>query len=180
MHIFISVLQENAKRYPDLRLRRVGVLCEFHFGGLCLLERVDNYTRTEFWLKPSSLGWHNIARVGDVDELLHRHGVERKSHSHLAAINPARQLAKATNTAHKVDSFVGTKVFDSQNLVQYQVRQHGYVQHTDGVAVVVSSRLCGQALPLATQIHSEVVQCRGGVNIGTHLRNLEVCFQCFD
>ena len=37
---------------------------------------MDDDARTELGLEPGGFGRHDVARVGDVDELLHRNGVE--------------------------------------------------------------------------------------------------------
>ena len=43
-----------------------------------LVQRVDGQAGTEFRLEPGRLGRHDVAGVGDVDELLHRDGIERE------------------------------------------------------------------------------------------------------
>ena len=69
-----------------------------------LLERVDNNTRAQLRLKPSSLGRHDIAGVGNVDKLLHRYGVQCEGNLHLAAIYALLQLAQTADTTYEVDT----------------------------------------------------------------------------
>ena len=45
-------------------------------GRRLLLEGVDHHAGAEFRFEPRRLRRHDVARVGDVDELLHRDGVE--------------------------------------------------------------------------------------------------------
>ena len=101
---------------------------------------MDNNTAAQLRLKPSGLGRHNVAAVGDVDELLHRNGVECKGYLHLTAVHPLLQLAEASDTTNKVDAFVPAEILDAQHLVQHEVRQHGNIQNTDGVVIVVGTK----------------------------------------
>ena len=97
-----------------------------------LLERVDYHTRSQLWLEPSCLGRHDIARIGNVDKLLHRDRIECKCNCHLTAIDSALQLAQATDTAHKVDSLRGAQVGNAEKLIQHQIRQQSHPAHQSG------------------------------------------------
>ena len=46
---------------------------------------MDHQARSEIRLIPSSLGRHDVAGVGDVDDLLHAHRIEREGDLHLTA-----------------------------------------------------------------------------------------------
>ena len=66
---------------------------------------MDHHTRTEFRLEPGGLRRHDVARIGNVDELLHGNRVECESRLHLAAIDTLLQLFQAANTADEIDPF---------------------------------------------------------------------------
>ena len=101
-----------------------------------LIQGVDNKTRAQFRLKPSGLGRHDVARVGDVDDLLHAHRIEREGDFHLTAVDATFQLAEAADTANEVDALVGAEVFDAKHLVEDEVGEDGDIEHADGVVVV--------------------------------------------
>ena len=73
---------------------------------------MDDDARTELGLEPRGLGGHDVARVGDVDELLHRDGVEGESDLHLAAVDAALQLAETADAADEVDAPGSAQVLD--------------------------------------------------------------------
>ena len=126
---------------------------------------MDYNAATQLRLKPSGLGRHNVAAVGDVDKLLHRNRIECKSNLHLATVNPLLQLAQAADTTHEVDAFVPAEVFDAEYLVKYEVRKNGYIQNPNGVAVVVGALFGGHRVPLAIEIEAEVVKSIGLVDL---------------
>ena len=70
---------------------------------------MDDQAGTELRLKPGGLGRHNVARVGDVDDLLHRDRIKGEGDLHLTIVHAAFQLAEATDTAHEVDALVGAE-----------------------------------------------------------------------
>ena len=78
-----------------------------------LIQSVNHQARAQFRLKPSGLGRHDVARVGDVDDLLHAHWIEREGHFHLTAIDATLKLAEATDTANEVNALVGAEVLDA-------------------------------------------------------------------
>ena len=90
-------------------------------------------TAAELWLEPCGLGRHDIARVGNADELVHGDGIEGEGHFHLAGVNAAGEFSKTADTAHEVNSLVCTEVLDAKNLVQYKVRKDSHIQNADGV-----------------------------------------------
>ena len=104
-----------------------------------LIQSVDNKARTQFRLKPSSLGRHDVAGVSDVDDLLHAHWIEREGDLHLTAVDATLQFAEATDTADEVDALVGAEVLDTQNLVEDKVAEDGDIQHADRIVVVVGA-----------------------------------------
>lgn len=61
---------------------------------MLLSECVDGEAGTEFRLEPRGLRRHDVAGVGDVDELLHRDRVEGEGDLHLTAVNPAPELRR--------------------------------------------------------------------------------------
>lgn len=122
---------------------------------------MNHQSRTQLRLKPSCLGRHDVARIGDVHQLLHGNGIEGQCHFHLTTVHPLLQFAQPADTADKVDTLVGTEVFDAEDFIQYQVGRNGNIQHADRVVVVVSARLCRKAVPLAVQVKGEVMQACG-------------------
>lgn len=65
--------QKNRKRGPHRK--RYSPLIVYRC--VCALaELVDDDTRAELRLEPCGLRWHDVARVSDVHDLLHRDGVE--------------------------------------------------------------------------------------------------------
>ena len=154
---------KNGERRAALRFRFVPpARMRGGVSGLsvALGEGVDHHARAQLGLEPRRLRRHDVARVGDVDELLHRDGVEREGHGHLAAVDAALQLAQAADASHEVNPLRGAQVLDAQQTVQHQIREHRHVQHADGVVVVVGALLGREAVPVAGQIHREVVQPR--------------------
>ncbi len=114
-----------------------------------LAELVDYETGTQLGLKPSGLGGHDVAGVGNVDNLFHADGIEGEGDLHFAVVHTTFQLAEATDAADEVDAFVGAEVFDAEHLVEDEVAEDGDVEHTDGVIVVVGAGLGSHFVPVA-------------------------------
>ena len=70
---------------------------------MLLSESVDGEAGTGFRLEPCGLRRHYVSGVGDVDELLHRDRVKREGDLHLTAVNPAAQLAEASDATNERD-----------------------------------------------------------------------------
>jgi len=68
-----------------------------------LLQQVHNKTGTQFRLEPGRLGRHDITRVGNINQLLHRNRVEGEGRLHLPAVDPFFQLAQSADAAYKID-----------------------------------------------------------------------------
>ena len=79
------------------------------------VERVDHHSRPQFGFEPRGLRRHDVARVGNVDQLLHRDGVEGERRLHLPAVHTAFQLAQTADAAHEVDPLRGAQILDVQN-----------------------------------------------------------------
>jgi len=62
-----------------------------------LAELVDYETGTQLGLKPSGLGGHDVAGVGNVDNLFHADGIEGEGDLHFAVVHTTFQLAEATD-----------------------------------------------------------------------------------
>lgn len=101
---------------------------------------MNHQPRTQLRLKPSCLGRHDVARIGDVHQLLHGNGIEGQCHFHLTAVHPLLQLFQTTDATYKVDTLVGTEVFDAKHFIQYQIGGDGYIQYTNGVVIIISTR----------------------------------------
>ena len=86
----------------------------------CLIQFVNHEARAQFRLKPCGFRRHDVSRVCNSHNLLHRYGVESQSQLHLAAIYAPLEFAKAAQTAHKVNAFVAAQVLDAEQLVENQ------------------------------------------------------------
>ena len=107
-----------------------------------------NYqSRTQLRFEPSGLGRHDIAGIGNVHQLFHGHRIKRQSHFHLTAVHPLLQFAQPADTADKVDTLVGTEVFDAEHFIQYQIGGDGYIQYSNGVVIIISTRFGSKAVP---------------------------------
>ena len=87
-------------------------------AGRLLFERVDHHARAEFRLEPRRLRGHDVTRVGDVDELLHRNGVEGERRLHLAAVDTLLELAQTSYSTYKIDAFITSQVVYTQYVAQ--------------------------------------------------------------
>ena len=123
---------------------------------------MDYQSRAQLGLKPGGLGGHDVAGVGNIHELLHRHGIEGEGHLHLTAVDAALEFAEATDTTDEVDALVLAQVAQAEDVVEDEVRGDGDIEHADGVAIVVGALLGGEAIPLSVDIEGEVVE-RGGL-----------------
>ena len=118
---------------------------------------MDHEAGAELGLKPGGLWGHDVAGVGNVDNLLHADGVEGEGDLHLTVVNAAFQLAEATDTANKVDALVGAEVFDAKHLVEDEVGEDGDIEHADGVVVVVGAGLGSHLVPVTIEVHAVLV-----------------------
>ena len=105
---------------------------------------MDDETRAQLGLKPSGLGRHDLATVGNVDNLLHGYGIEGQGHLHLATVNATFQFAQSANATNEVDALVGAQVGNAQDVAQDVVAADGYVENADGIVVVIGAFLGGQ------------------------------------
>ena len=101
---------------------------------------MNHQSRAQLRLKPSCLGRHDITRIGNVHQLLHGNGIKSQCHFHLTIVHPLLQLSQATDTANKVDTLIGTEVFDTEHFIQYQIGGNGYIQYANGVVIIISTR----------------------------------------
>ena len=141
-------------------------------GGPALAELVDHEAGAQLGLKPGGLRGHDVAGVGNVDDLLHAHGIEGEGDLHLAVVDATLQLAEATDTADEVDALVGAEVLDAEYLVENEVREDGDIEHADGIVVVEGAGLGGHLVPVAVEVHAELVQLGGLVDVGAHILNV--------
>ena len=82
----------------------------FTFSPKPLTQFMDHQTRAELGLDPRGLGGHDVARVGNVHELLHRYGIEGEGHLHLTAIDTTLELAETADATDEVDALVLAQV----------------------------------------------------------------------
>ena len=69
---------------------------------------MDHQTGAKLRFEPRRLRRHNITRIGDIHQLLHRNGLQSQGNLHLTAIHTAFQFTQATDTSHEIDSLVRT------------------------------------------------------------------------
>ena len=134
---------------------------------------MDEETGTELGLEPCGLRRHDVAGVGNIDNLLHAHGIESEGNLHLAAVHATLQLAQSADTAHEVDALVRAQVLDAEHLVQDEVAEDGDVEHADGVIVVVGAGLGRQAVPHSLKVHREEVEIFRIVYLLAQIHNLQ-------
>ena len=83
-----------------------------------LAEFVDHEAGAQFRLEPSGLGRHDVAGVGNVDDLLHADRIEGEGDLHLAVVDATFEFAEAADAADEVDALVGAEVLDAKHLVE--------------------------------------------------------------
>ena len=93
---------------------------------------MDHEAGAQLGLEPGGLRRHDVAGVGNVDDLLHAHGIEGEGDLHLAVVDATFQLAEAADAADEVDALVGTEVLDAEHLVEHEVAEDGDIEHADG------------------------------------------------
>ena len=96
----------DAANHPNNKqpANRMGAGCLDDADGRTLVQAVDGETAAELGLEPGGLGGHDIAGVGNADELVHGHGVEGKGHLHLSGIHAAGEFSQAADSAHEIDA----------------------------------------------------------------------------
>lgn len=89
--------------------------------GIGSFQLVDYQSRAELRFEPGRFRRHDVARIGNVHQLLHRYRIEGQRHLHLAAVHALLQLAQSADTSHEIDALVAPQVLNAQNLIQDQV-----------------------------------------------------------
>ncbi len=121
--------------------------------GICFLaEFVDHETGAELRLEPRSLRGHDLARVGDIHDLLHRDGIEGQGSTHLTRVDTTLEFAETSEASHEIDTLRRAQVADVEDLVENQTAGDVDIEHTNGIAVVVGSLLGLQAIPVLIEI----------------------------
>ena len=122
---------------------------------------MNNEAGTELRFKPSSFGRHDVAAVGNVDELAHCYRIKSQSHLHFAAVNPSLEFAETSDSAYEVDSLIAAKVSYSKNIAKDKVRRNSHVKNANRVVVIISAGVGCERIPLATHIEGKIVEgCR--------------------
>ena len=65
-----------------------------------ILQLVDYQSRAQLGLKPGGLGGHDVAGVGNIHELLHRHGIEGEGHLHHTPLTHSRRKKYRKSSAN--------------------------------------------------------------------------------
>lgn len=119
---------------------------------------MDYEAGAKFRLEPCGLRRHDVAGVGNVDELVHRDRIEGKGHLHLTGVDAALKFVETADTTYEVDSFVGAEVSDTEDIAQDEVGTYGHVEHADRILVIVGALLGSQRVPLFAEVEGEVVE----------------------
>ncbi len=120
---------------------------------------MNHQSRTELRLKPSCLGRHDVARIRRCPSAASwkRNRGPRPLSSHHC--HPLLQLSQTTDAAYKVNTLVGTEVFDAEHVIQDQIGGRWlYPRTPNGVVMIRSTRFGSKAVPLSVQIEGEVMQ----------------------
>ncbi len=114
---------------------------------------MDDETGTEFRLEPCCLGRHDVACIGNSDELSHGDGVKSERHCHLAAVHTPLEFLKSADTSDEVDSLVGTEVGDIEDVAEDKVARYGRrrVLRWDRCRCRFPP-LCSERIPFAVEI----------------------------
>ena len=140
--------------------------------SLGLAEFVDDKTRAELRLKPCSLRRHDLARISNVHNLLHRDGIESQSSTHLPTIHTALELAKTTQASYEVNTLRAAEITDIQNLIENQTAGDIDIKHSDRIIIVV-----GTLLSLQAELERELMELLRLVDLGALILNDEVDLQ---
>ena len=141
---------------------------------------MNSQTAAQLRLEPGSLGRHDVACIGYPDELLHGNGIQSEGCCHLTRVNSLLELAETSDTAYEVNTLRCTEILDVEELVEDKVGADGHVEASYGIVVVVGTLLGCEGIPVTAEIHREVVQVLGLVDLGTHVLDLEVLAQLLD
>ena len=135
---------------------------------------MNHQSRTQLRLKPSCLGRHDVARIGDVHQLLHGNGIEANATfiSPLSTrfFNSPRPRMPPTKSIRLSER----GVFDAEHFIQYQIGGDGYIQHSNGVVIIISTRFGSKAVPLSVQIEGTVMQFGRLIDVLTFLLHNEI------
>ena len=119
---------------------------------------MDEETGTELGLEPCGLRRHDIAGVGNVDQLLHRDRIKGESHLHLSGVHAAGKLPESADSSDEVYPLVCTKVLDSKDGVKDEVRKDRNIQYSYRILVIIPSGKGLERVPLTVKVHREVVE----------------------
>ena len=141
---------------------------------------MDCQTTAQLRLEPGSLGRHDIASIGYPDKLLHGNGIQCESCCHLTRVNPLLELAETSDTAYEVNTLRSTEILDVEELVEDKIGADGHIEASDGIVVIIGTLLGCERVPVTSEVHREVVQVLGLVDLGTHVLDLEVSAQLLE
>lgn len=131
-----------------------------------LHELVDEHAGEKLWFEPGAFRRHDLAGVGDGDEIIHAGRAHRERNGG-AGIDAALELGETADAADKVDAFVGPRVADAEDRGQKVVLHYGNVKLGDDVVFIERSGLGAKEIPLFVDIHAEgVLLCDGGLALG--------------
>src|SRR6185369_6667819 len=109
----------------------------------------------QFRFKPGRFGRHDLVGVRKRHEFFNGRMKERKSDFELFAVYQPLQLGSSANTAHKMDSLIGSRIADSQHRAEKIVLEDGNIKAADRI-ISIERLLPGRELiPPVRDIHAE-------------------------
>src|SRR5688572_26140552 len=106
----------------------------------------------ELWLEPGALGRHDLAGVRDGHHLLDANRMQRERDGGLAGVNPPLELRGSANSAHEVDSLVGSDVADAEDRRENPFVQQLRVEGLDRIGLINRIGIELEAIPLAIEV----------------------------
>src|SRR5215218_8468613 len=106
----------------------------------------------QLWFKPGTFWRHYSPTIGNIKQLLNAHRVQTECHLHFAGADPPFEFSRAPDPTYKINTFVGSLVFNAQNFIEYVILQYGYIQYTNRI-VFIGAWFCFECIPLVVQVY---------------------------
>ena len=141
---------------------------------------MDYESRTELRLEPSSLRRHNLTRISDVHNLLHRNRIESESCTHFTAIHTALQFAKTSETTYEIYALRTAEVTEVEDVLKDKAAGDIYVENADRVVIIVRTFLCNERPPFSVKIERELMSLLWAILLSPLLLYDEVLCELLD
>ena len=123
-----------------------------------VVDELHKESGAKFWFEPSCLWWHDVASVCDVGELFHGDGVKSECDAGVSIVYPSFQLGKTTDSAYEVDARGCSHILDAENWGEDIVGEYAHVENADWVGIIVGPMFGCELVPLALEVHGELVK----------------------